>query len=70
MSWMQTITAVHPGDHGRTQSRFQLADQKGLKPGERVVYEGLQKVKDGAAVKPTLQTQTETDKQKKVIKHG
>ncbi|MBR9986148.1 MAG: efflux RND transporter periplasmic adaptor subunit [Desulfosarcina sp.] len=27
---------------------------KGLKPGERVVYEGLQKVKDGIEVKPTM----------------
>ncbi|MDX2455207.1 efflux RND transporter periplasmic adaptor subunit [Desulfosarcina sp.] len=26
---------------------------KGLKPGEKVIYEGLQKVKDGATVKPT-----------------
>ena len=27
---------------------------KGLKPGEKVVYEGLQKVKDGIEVKPTM----------------
>jgi membrane fusion protein (multidrug efflux system) len=27
---------------------------EGLKPGENVVYEGLQKVKDGAIVKPTI----------------
>ena len=27
---------------------------EGLKPGERVVYEGLQKVKDGISVKPTI----------------
>ncbi len=27
---------------------------KGLKPGEKVVYEGLQKVKDGIDVKPTM----------------
>jgi membrane fusion protein (multidrug efflux system) len=26
--------------------------EKGLKPGEKVVYEGLQKVRDGATVKP------------------
>ncbi|BBO67587.1 hemolysin D [Desulfosarcina alkanivorans] len=37
----------------------------GLKPGERVIYEGLQKVRDGAAVKPTVATPTATDKQKK-----
>ena len=29
---------------------------EGLKPGERVIYEGLQKVKDGAKVKPTVAT--------------
>jgi len=28
--------------------------KKGLKPGEKVVYEGLQKVKDGDTAKPTL----------------
>jgi membrane fusion protein (multidrug efflux system) len=28
---------------------------EGLQPGERVVYEGLQKVRDGAVVNPTLQ---------------
>ena len=27
--------------------------EKGLKPGEKVIYEGLQKVKDGVTVKPT-----------------
>jgi membrane fusion protein (multidrug efflux system) len=27
---------------------------EGLKPGEKVVYEGLQKVKAGAVVKPTI----------------
>jgi membrane fusion protein (multidrug efflux system) len=37
----------------------------GLKPGERVVYEGLQKVRDGAAVKPTVADANSTDKQKK-----
>lgn len=30
----------------------------GLKPGERVIYEGLQKVKDGAKVKPTVAAPT------------
>jgi len=28
---------------------------EGLQPGERVVYEGLQKVRDGAVVNPILQ---------------
>ena len=27
---------------------------EGLKPGERIVYEGLQRVKEGAIVKPTV----------------
>jgi membrane fusion protein (multidrug efflux system) len=42
----------------------------GLKPGERVVYEGLQKVRDGAAVKPTVADANSTDTAEKVIKHG
>jgi len=28
--------------------------EKGLKPGEKIIYEGIQKVRDGATVKPTL----------------
>jgi hypothetical protein len=27
---------------------------EGLKPGEKVVYEGLQKVRDGVTVNPTI----------------
>lgn len=38
---------------------------KGLTPGEKVVYEGLQKVKDGAAVKPTVVDIKPTDQEKK-----
>jgi membrane fusion protein (multidrug efflux system) len=34
---------------------------KGLKPGEKVVYEGLQKVKDGIDVKPTMADLKPTD---------
>jgi membrane fusion protein, multidrug efflux system len=37
----------------------------GLKPGERVVYEGLQKVRDGADVNPTLADLNSTDQKKK-----
>jgi len=37
----------------------------GLKPGERVVYEGLQKVRDGADVNPTLADLKPTDQKKK-----
>ncbi len=37
----------------------------GLKPGEKVVYEGLQKVRDGTAVKPTIVDPKSTDKKKK-----
>ena len=38
---------------------------EGLKPGEKVVFEGLQKVKDGATVKPTTIDPKSTDKKKK-----
>jgi membrane fusion protein (multidrug efflux system) len=38
---------------------------EGLKPGERVVYEGLQKVRDGAPVKPTTTKLNITDQKKK-----
>ncbi len=38
---------------------------KGLKSGERVVYEGLQKTKDGAKVEPTEATKNSTDQGKK-----
>ena len=37
----------------------------GLKPGERLVYEGLQKVKDGVEVKPTVADVNSTDQEKK-----
>jgi membrane fusion protein, multidrug efflux system len=38
---------------------------EGLNPGERVIYEGLQKVKDGATVKPTVVDVKSTDQGKK-----
>ena len=38
---------------------------EGLKPGEKVVFEGLQKVKDGAAVKPVVADIKLTDQDKK-----
>jgi membrane fusion protein (multidrug efflux system) len=34
---------------------------EGLKPGERIVYEGLQKIKEGAVVKPTVKEIESTD---------
>ena len=34
---------------------------EGLKPGERIVYEGLQRVKEGAVVKPTVKEIESTD---------
>jgi len=37
----------------------------GLQPGEKVVYEGLQKVKDGTSVKPTVVDVKPTEKGKK-----
>ena len=38
---------------------------EGLKPGERVVYEGLQKVKDGTTVNPSVADLNSTDQEKK-----
>jgi membrane fusion protein (multidrug efflux system) len=38
---------------------------EGLKSGEQVVYEGLQKVKAGATVKPTVKEVTSLDKEQK-----
>ena len=38
---------------------------EGLKPGEKVVYEGLQKVKDGAIVKATAAQIEPTGEDKK-----
>ena len=38
---------------------------EGLKPGEKVVFEGLQKVKDGATVNPTIAEIKSTDQDKK-----
>ncbi len=38
---------------------------EGLKPGEKVVYEGLQTVKDGIEVKPTVAELNSTDQEKK-----
>jgi len=36
---------------------------EGLKPGEQIVYEGLQRVKDGAVVKPTIKEMESTDQE-------
>ena len=38
---------------------------EGLKPGDKVIYEGLQKVRDGASVKPTVVDMESTDKENK-----
>ena len=38
---------------------------EGLEPGDKVVYEGLQKVSDGAVVKPVLATMAPTNPQEK-----
>lgn len=38
---------------------------EGLKPGEKVIYEGLQKVKDGSAVTPNIVDVQSTDQDKK-----
>ncbi len=38
---------------------------EGLKPGEKVIFEGLQKAKDGASVNPTVVTPESTNQEKK-----
>ena len=38
---------------------------EGLTPGEKVIYEGLQKVRDGATVNPTVVDPESTDQEKK-----
>jgi membrane fusion protein (multidrug efflux system) len=43
---------------------------EGLKPGEQVVYEGLQKVKPGANVKPTIKEATSIIQKTKVTRYG
>jgi len=49
---------------GSTVGSFWLIE-KGLKPGEKVIYEGLQKVRDGVTVKPTLVDLTATKDSRK-----
>ncbi len=60
------------GDGDKVQTRNVKAGPKikqfwliteGLKPGEHVVYEGLQRVKDGAVVKPTIKKIEPTDQE-------
>ena len=43
---------------------------EGLKPGERVVYEGLQKVRDGGAVSPTVVDLKSIDQKQKQADNG
>ena len=38
---------------------------EGLKPGEKVIFEGLQRVKDGTVVNPTVKEIQPTDKENK-----
>jgi membrane fusion protein (multidrug efflux system) len=47
---------------GPTIKQFWLITE-GLKPGEKIVYEGLQRVKDGAVVKPTIKEMESTDQE-------
>lgn len=39
--------------------------EKGLKPGEKIIYEGIQKVRDGATVNPTLADMNAKTQEKK-----
>jgi membrane fusion protein (multidrug efflux system) len=56
-----TIREIQVGP--KVGSNWLITD--GLKPGEKVVYEGLQKVRDGAVVKPALAASQSTDTKKK-----
>ena len=47
---------------GPKLERFWLITE-GLKPGEHVVYEGLQKVRDGIVVKPTIKKMDSKDQE-------
>jgi len=60
------------GDGDKVQTREVKAGPKikqfwliteGLKPGEHIVYEGLQKVKAGAVVKPTIKEIESTEQE-------
>jgi membrane fusion protein (multidrug efflux system) len=49
----QSVVHERPVKLGPTINNFWLV-REGLKPGEKIVYEGLQKVADGTKVKPTV----------------
>ncbi|HUV78516.1 MAG TPA: efflux RND transporter periplasmic adaptor subunit [Desulfobacterales bacterium] len=67
---LYSVYVVGDGDKVQTRNvkvgpkikQFWLITE-GLKPGEHVVYEGLQKVKDGAVVKPTVKEIESTDQE-------
>ena len=75
---LYSVYVVGDGDKVQTRSvkvgpkikQFWLITE-GLKPGEHIVYEGLQRVKDGAVVKPTVKDIESTDKSREhVIRYG
>ena len=65
-----SVYVVGDGDKVQTKSvkvgpkikQFWLITE-GLKPDEHIVYEGLQRVKDGAVVKPTVKDIGSTDQE-------
>jgi membrane fusion protein (multidrug efflux system) len=67
---LYSVYVVGDGDKVQTRSvkvgpkikQFWLITE-GLKPGEHIVYEGLQRVKDGAVVKPTVKDIESTDQE-------
>lgn len=67
---LYSVYVVGDGDKIQTRSvkvgpkikQFWLITE-GLKPGEHVVYEGLQRVKDGTVVKPTIKEIESTDQE-------
>jgi len=72
MELQGTYSVYVVGDGDKIQTRGVKVGSKikqfwliteGLKPGERIVYEGLQRVKEGAVVKPTVKDIESTDKE-------
>ena len=69
---LYSVYVVGDGDKVQTRSvkvgpkikQFWLITE-GLKPGERIVYEGLQRLRDGIVVKPTIKETESTDQNQK-----
>ena len=61
---LYSVYVVGDGDKIQTRNvKVGPLITEGLKPGEHVVYEGLQRVKDGAVVNPTIKKIESTDQE-------